>query len=57
MAHPDDQATLNIIFGVLAAVLALIAIIIGWLQLRSFRRQQRDEEHRLGPPQYGLIEI
>ena len=53
----DNQNTLNIIFGVLAVVLALIAIGIGWLQLRSFRAQPSDEEVVLSPPQYELVEV
>ena len=44
-----DQDTLNIIFGIFAIVLALVAIAIGWLQLRSFKRNSKDEEDRNRP--------
>ena len=53
----DGQNTLNILFGVLAVVLALVAILIGWLQLRSFRKQPPDEEVVLSPLQFELVEI
>lgn len=55
----DNQTTLNITFGVFAIVLAVIAIFIGWLQLRNFRQQERgnDEETALYKPQYEQLHI
>lgn len=35
----DNQETINILFGSLGAVLALMAIFIGYLQLRQFRER------------------
>ena len=57
--HSDNQTTLNIIFGVFAIVLAFIAILIGWLQLRRFRQHRgtSDEEAALCWPQYELLEV
>jgi hypothetical protein len=53
----NNQTTQNIIFGVFAIVLALVAILVGWLQLRSFKRQDCDEETGIEQPQYELIEV
>ncbi|KAK5697698.1 hypothetical protein LTR17_023880 [Elasticomyces elasticus] len=36
-APPDSQNTLNILFGTLGAILALVAIMVGALQLRQYR--------------------
>jgi hypothetical protein len=55
--NQDNQATQNIIFGVFAIVLAVVAIFIGWLQLRSFERKDSDEETTVGQPRYELVEI
>ena len=55
--NQDNQNTLNIIFGIFAIILALVAIFIGWLQLRSFQRQELDEETAVGRPQYELVEV
>jgi hypothetical protein len=35
---PVDQDTLNILFGTLGAVLAFAGIMVGYLQLRQYRR-------------------
>jgi hypothetical protein len=55
----DNQTTLNIIFGVFVIVLAFIAILIGWLQLRNFCQQESmsDEETALCRLQYELLEV
>ena len=53
----NNQTTQNVIFGVFAIVLAMVAVLIGWLQLRSFRRQDRDEEKGTDHTQYELIEV
>ena len=42
--HSKAQAVQNIIFGVLAVTLAFAALVVGWLQLRSFKRRRTDEE-------------
>jgi hypothetical protein len=55
--NQDNQTTQNIVFGVFAIVLALVAIFIGWLQLRSFQRKESDEEIAVGQPRYELVEI
>ncbi|KAK3716501.1 hypothetical protein LTR37_006397 [Vermiconidia calcicola] len=34
-----NDPTQNIIFGVLAVTLAFAALVVGWLQLRSYRRR------------------
>lgn len=52
----DNQTTQNIIFGVFAIVLALVAILVSWLQLRSFKRQG-DEETGIESSKYELVEI
>ena len=39
----NDQTVQAIIFGVLATVLALAAVVVGYLQLRKFRRTQDEE--------------
>ena len=51
-----DQTTLNIIFGVFAVVLAFIALIIGYLQLRRFKRQSNDDNAMYAGPLTELTE-
>ena len=59
-AHSLDQAITpnvpNIIFGCLAVILATAAIIIGWLQLRSFRSRGDEESTYVDRQSYELIE-
>ena len=50
------QVTQNIIFGVLAVVLAFAALIIGWLQLRSFRHRADEEDIADKGGNYELVE-
>jgi len=54
----DGQNTINIVFGTLAAMLALAAIIIGYLQLRQFKRGIPGEGHaHHGLPVLEVIEV
>lgn len=47
----DDDTTANIIFGVFAIILALIGILLAWLQIRHYRQRQhpRFDDERTHP--------
>ena len=46
-AHPRvqdyTQAQLNIVFGALAVILAFAAVVVGYMQLRTFRHSSDEE--------------
>lgn len=53
LAHKNNDLT-NIIFGVFAVVLALIGVLIAWLQLRKVKRLPHEADLELvgvGPTQ------
>lgn len=40
----DTNHAASIIFGVFGITIALVGILLAWLQLRAFRRRRRDDE-------------
>ena len=52
----SDQTTQNIIFGVFAVVLAFAALVIGCLQLRSYKRLADEEDRGPDGQTFELIE-
>lgn len=40
----DNNHAASIIFGVFGITIALIGVVLAWLQLRTFHRRRRDDE-------------
>lgn len=56
----DNDSTQNVIFGVFAIVLALIGILLAWLQIRHYKQRRQDEEHIEmvePPPMVQVVEM
>lgn len=52
--HEDNDTTTDIIFGVFAIVLALIGILIAWVQIRVYRRHRAVDEDGINLDQQSL---
>ena len=55
-SHVVTQTTQNTIFGVFAVTLAFAAVVVGWLQLRSFKRQKDEENTLMSGRSFELVE-
>lgn len=50
------QTTQNIVFGVFAVTLAFAAVVIGWLQLRSYKHRKDEPDTLVDGRSFELVE-